>query len=143
MSKITETLRRIVEQARKGHTYKVERAKIIFTDEVGERMETLGLSRKDLAECLGTKPPYVTKILRGSTNFTLDSMVKIADALDCDFSPNMTPREVDGRWITFFVRDEKTSLRPAAKVDDDTMNNGWLPSQPPPEEDTNERPVAA
>jgi transcriptional regulator with XRE-family HTH domain len=45
------------------------------------RMERLGVSRSELARRLGTSPAYVTKILRGDTNFTLSSLAKIAEAL--------------------------------------------------------------
>ena len=37
-------------------------------------MKTSGLTRTTLAEKIGSSPVYVTKILHGETNFTLDSM---------------------------------------------------------------------
>jgi transcriptional regulator with XRE-family HTH domain len=44
-----------------------------------------------LAEKIGSSPAYVTKILRGETNFTLDSMVKIATALGCELTIGLRP----------------------------------------------------
>lgn len=48
------------------------------------RLEASGLSRSALARRLGASPAYVTKVLRGRTNFTLDSLVKIAAALGAE-----------------------------------------------------------
>mgnify|MGYP001405831027 CR=1 FL=1 len=63
--------------------YKTETAVLGFTEEVVARMKSQDVSRADLARKLGCSPAYVTKILRGSTNFTLETMVKIADVLGC------------------------------------------------------------
>ena len=63
--------------------YKTEAAALEFTEELVARMKSQGVSRADLARKIGCSPAYVTKILRGSTNFTLETMVKIADVLGC------------------------------------------------------------
>jgi hypothetical protein len=49
------------------------------------------LTRSALAEKIGSSPAYVTKILKGETNFTLDSMVKIANALNCELTIGLQP----------------------------------------------------
>jgi plasmid maintenance system antidote protein VapI len=43
-------------------------------------MQANNISRKELAKHLGTSPAYITKILRGDINFTVDSMVRLAKA---------------------------------------------------------------
>ena len=55
-------------------------------------MKSRGLTRSALAEKIGTSPAYITKILRGDTNFTLDSMVKIANVLNCDLTIGLHPQ---------------------------------------------------
>ncbi len=50
-----------------------------------------GLTRSVLAEKIGTSPAYITKFLKGETNFTLDSMVKIAKALKCELAIGLFP----------------------------------------------------
>ncbi|NLF62494.1 MAG: helix-turn-helix transcriptional regulator [Lentisphaerae bacterium] len=62
--------------------YWLEGVKIEFTEQMLAQMDALSISRKDLAQRLGVSPAYITKILRGSTNFTLKSMVGIARALN-------------------------------------------------------------
>ncbi len=79
------------EQARGTHAYRAEGASIRFTEDVVAHMKSSGLTRTALAEKIGASPAYITKILRGDTNFTLDSMVKIATALGCELTISMRP----------------------------------------------------
>lgn len=80
-------------RARDSHTYHVEAAVLEFTEELVERMEQKGISRSELARRIDSSPAYITKILRGNSNFTLDSMVKIARALDCTYRSHLEPAE--------------------------------------------------
>ena len=73
----------LFESGEKSLAYKTESAVLEFTEELMARMKSQGVSRADLARKIGCSPAYVTKILRGSTNFTLETMVKIADVLGC------------------------------------------------------------
>ena len=77
--------------------YWLEGVKIEFTEQMLAQMDALSISRKDLAQRLGVSPAYITKILRGSTNFTLKSMVGIARALNCELHPHLQRK--DGRDI--------------------------------------------
>lgn len=86
-----QALKAKADQARTSHAYHAEGASIRFTEAVIARMESCGITRTDLAEKIGTSPAYVTKILRGDTNFTLESMVKIAQALDCEMDFELRP----------------------------------------------------
>jgi transcriptional regulator with XRE-family HTH domain len=52
-----------------------------FVCELTGRMDSEGLNRSDLAKKIGSSPSYVTKILRGDANFTLESMNKLAMAV--------------------------------------------------------------
>lgn len=85
------TLKTKADQARGTHAYRAEGASIRFTEDLVALMETSGLTRTALAEKIGSSPAYITKILRGETNFTLDSMVKIATALGCELTISMKP----------------------------------------------------
>ncbi|MCC8114742.1 MAG: helix-turn-helix transcriptional regulator [Bacteroidales bacterium] len=46
------------------------------------KMEQLGLSQQALAERMGCSQQYVSKILKGRENLTLDTLSKIEKALD-------------------------------------------------------------
>jgi len=52
-----------------------------FTRDLHARMERMGITHTELAARMGTSRPYVTKLLSGG-NFTLETMVKLAMALD-------------------------------------------------------------
>jgi ribosome-binding protein aMBF1 (putative translation factor) len=62
-----------------------------FTEAVVERMQAQGVSKSNLATMLGCKPAYITKVLRGNTNFTFESMVKIAHALGTQVKVELVP----------------------------------------------------
>ena len=79
------------EAARETHAYRAEGASIRFTEDLVATMKSSGLTRSALADKIGTSPAYITKILKGETNFTLDSMVKIANALNCELAIGLTP----------------------------------------------------
>jgi hypothetical protein len=67
---------------RRSVAYVSERAVFRLTEDIVRRMDAGGVTRAELARRMGVQPAYVTKILRGTGNFTLESMVRIARALD-------------------------------------------------------------
>ena len=50
------------------------------------------MTEAELARRLGTTRAYVNKILQGATNFTIESLIKIGGALDCELSLEFTVR---------------------------------------------------
>ncbi len=51
---------------------------------VQKRLEDLSLSQKELADRLSCSPQYVSKLLKGSENLTLDTISKLEESLDMD-----------------------------------------------------------
>lgn len=87
---------RLAELANKVRkTFAYRKAKLIsdFTESFSAMMVRRGVKRAELARRIGAEPPYVTRILRGSTNFTFETMVKIADALGCSIDVRLIPNE--------------------------------------------------
>jgi hypothetical protein len=78
------TFRGLYEEAEKSLDYHVEGAILEFTEALCRIMERDAVTRAELARRLDTSPAYVTKILRGTSNFTLESMVRVAWALGCE-----------------------------------------------------------
>src|SRR5689334_15908008 len=64
--------------------YWVSGAILEFTESLVREMERQGVNRSELARRIGATPAYVTKILRGKANFTLETMVRLARALAAD-----------------------------------------------------------
>lgn len=49
-----------------------------------DRMEALGLNQKEVAQRMGCSPQYVSKILKGKENLSLETISKIEDALELE-----------------------------------------------------------
>jgi transcriptional regulator with XRE-family HTH domain len=80
-----KSLQERVNEALNSTDAEIERAKIEFTEELLAQMEAQGISRSELARCLGVKPARVTALLRGSNNFTLETMVRICRAIGAKY----------------------------------------------------------
>lgn len=52
-----------------------------FVRDLGERMDASEIKKSDLAAVLEVSPAYVTKVMRGDANFTLETMTKLAMAV--------------------------------------------------------------
>lgn len=89
----------LIGQAKADDTYWTELALLEFSEDVIARMEHLGMSRSELAQRIDSSPAYVTKILRGSSNFTLQSMVKISRAVGCELRTHLQPAGMESHWF--------------------------------------------
>jgi transcriptional regulator with XRE-family HTH domain len=70
-----------------------------FIEDVWRLMEEQRVSRAELARRLGTSRAYVTKLLGGNANFTLQTMAKVAMALGAQVHVHVADRQVLARWI--------------------------------------------
>jgi len=86
--------------ARRSFEYRLETLFI----ELGESMTLLmtlhHLTRTELAKRLGVSKPYITKILNGKPNLTLETLLKLSDALDGELKLAIVPKfEVRAKTI--------------------------------------------
>ena len=72
-------------EAESSEKFWISKAKFNFTEEMLSQMEVLGFNKTDLATCLNVKPAQITRLCSGQNNFTLETMVRIARALRCEF----------------------------------------------------------
>lgn len=82
-------------QAEQRLDYKIEGAKNEITEKIVLRMEEVGITRSELADRLNKKKPQITRFLRGNNNFTIATMVEIADALGCNYRSHLEPRDCE------------------------------------------------
>jgi len=75
----------------------VETAKLDFSESLRDLMERRGVSKADLAKRLGVSKAYITKVFQGDANFTLESMVKLAHALDGRLHVHVGEKKADLR----------------------------------------------
>ncbi len=80
MMKISKKIASFLIDAKKSDAYWIEKLKIDFALELDKRRKAEDISGIEFAKRIGTSPAYVTKVLRGDTNLTLASMIKLARA---------------------------------------------------------------
>lgn len=108
MKKRLANLRRNLDALRDTPAYRAEKLALELTEEIHARMETQGVGKSELARLLGTSPAYVTKVLRGTNNFTLESLVKLAAALDSSVSVHFSPNGTSGVWLDVVANRQQT-----------------------------------
>jgi|GEM_PF-772851 len=79
-----------------------------------DRLEELGWSQKQLAEVLAVSPQYVSKMVKGKENFTLETLVKVQNILDLPILANYY--ESDRDKAIQLIGEESTEVVPM-KVD--------------------------
>jgi transcriptional regulator with XRE-family HTH domain len=88
----------------------LEGVKLAFAEELCRLLEEQGVSRRQLAERLGTSRAYVTRILRTDYNLTAETMVKVALALHARVSLHLSPAEaVRTQWLDLVERAEASA----------------------------------
>ena len=63
-----------------------------IAQDVAERRQQLGYSQRDLAELVGTTQSAIARLERGGRPPRIDTLLRIADALDCDLAVELRPR---------------------------------------------------
>jgi predicted transcriptional regulator len=61
-------------------------------DKVAERRQERGLSQRELAELVGTTHSAIARLERGGRPPRIDTLLRIADALECDLVVDLKPR---------------------------------------------------
>jgi ribosome-binding protein aMBF1 (putative translation factor) len=64
-----------------------------IADDVAARRAQQGLSQRELAELTGTTQSAIARLERGGRPPRIDTLLRIADALDCDLAVELRPRK--------------------------------------------------
>ncbi len=65
---------------------------IDFAFNIAKKMYEDGIKKKGLAKQLGVSSAYITKLLNGITNMTIETMVKVADAVGFNLIVKLEPK---------------------------------------------------
>lgn len=84
---------------KQSHSYRVEKVKIEFVRGITRVMRQKGITNSALAEQVDTSNAYITKVLRGDCNFTIDSMVKIAHGMGATIHIHVADNSASVRWL--------------------------------------------
>lgn len=69
-----------------------------FTEDLCRLMNERDISRAELARRMGTSRAYITKLLGGSANYTLTTMVKLAMAVGGAVHVHISDQKAVTRW---------------------------------------------
>lgn len=82
-----------LEAFKEDFEFRFEALVLDLTENICKRMAHENISRTEFAKRLSVSPPAVTKILRGNSNFTLKTLLSIADALGQELSIDFKEKE--------------------------------------------------
>ena len=63
-----------------------------IAEKVSERRLEMNLSQRELAELCGTTQSAIARLERGGRPPRIDTLLRIAEALDCDLHVDLVPR---------------------------------------------------
>ena len=63
-----------------------------IADKVSERRVAMNMSQRGLAELCGTTQSAIARLERGGRPPRIDTLLRIAEALDCDLQVELVPR---------------------------------------------------
>lgn len=81
---MAKTFAEMFQEVRGSIGYEVETAELAFTEQIISRMKELNLKPADLAKKLEVDAEWLDKFIAGGKALNLESMVKVAFALDCN-----------------------------------------------------------
>ena len=86
-------LKKKVEEFKDDFEFRLEYIILSITEKISKTMKKKNMSRSQLADRLNVSPPAVTKILNGSSNFTLKTLLSISDALNMEMVIDFHPKD--------------------------------------------------
>ena len=108
---INKKLASYLAERKKTDAYWVESAKLDFAMKLEKQIRLAGLSYATLAQKLGTSAAYISKVFRGDTNMTIESMVKLSRATGAQLNIEiLNETAVAQRWdnkVVPFPRDNR------------------------------------
>ena len=87
-----KSFKELLDEAKGRDSYWAASIILDFTEGLHKIMEANGITRSDLARRLGVSPAYITKVLRGNVNFTVDSMVRLIRAAGGEVRVQVVPK---------------------------------------------------
>jgi transcriptional regulator with XRE-family HTH domain len=101
MKKLSKALGEFVSEAKRYDSYWVEATKIQFALALEQRRKVANVTYKTIAELLGTSAAYVSKVFRGDTNMTIETMVKLARATGGHLVIRIADSEEEANYLDF------------------------------------------
>ena len=107
--KLSQSLHNFKEETQKLDTYWVEKAKLDFAKALEQRRKYNQIQYSVIANKLSTSAAYISKVFRGDTNLTIESMVKLARATGGRIEINIV--DEDGSTRLFVNQSPKSKIK--------------------------------
>ena len=88
---VTERFADLFREMEQTDAYHMDSVKVEISEQIYLAMKRQGISKAELACRLGKSRAYVIKMLQGNANFTIESLVRIARALNCKVDFRLLP----------------------------------------------------
>jgi ribosome-binding protein aMBF1 (putative translation factor) len=96
--KLRESVRRLGERALEGaDDLDYRSAYERLGGQIAERRSALGLAQRELADLCGTTQSAIARLESGARAPRLDTLLRVANALDCELAVELRPRTKGGR----------------------------------------------
>lgn len=95
--KLSKALQKYRENAENREGFLVEQAKLGFALALEKQRRKKRLTYSALAKKLGTSGAYITKVFRGDTNLTIESLVRLCRAADARLVVSVESNKVDAK----------------------------------------------
>jgi transcriptional regulator with XRE-family HTH domain len=123
---MTGNFQELVNRIKETETFDKETARGEVSDLIDSLMKKEGVKKAELAKRLGKSRAYVTKILQGNANFTLDTLVVIARALGYKFAPMFVPKAEWSDSVEVHLSTKSIRARPKEELTSDDYIAGPL-----------------
>jgi transcriptional regulator with XRE-family HTH domain len=74
---------------------------LMFVEQLLTLMKEQGMNRTQLAEKMGVGKSRVTAMLNGSSNFTLETLIRAGRAVGANLEQTLVPAGMKGRWFVY------------------------------------------
>ncbi len=99
--------------------YWAEHIKLDFAYALDRMLRQRGMTRTAMASALDSSPAYITKVMRGDANLTIETMAKLALAVGGRVHVHISDADNRVRWI------ESLATRIQARKDVDRAGKVW------------------
>lgn len=82
--------------------YQAEKLAVAFLAELNAFMQAHDVSNAELARRASVSPAYITKVFRGPSNLSIETLTKLADAVGCKVHLHLANHGTDVRWFDVF-----------------------------------------
>jgi plasmid maintenance system antidote protein VapI len=94
---------------------------LLFVEQILQLMKQQGIKRGQLAQLMGVQNSRVTAMLKGTSNFTLETMIRAARAVGASLEQAVVPAGHQVRWQMYQEDEIDASFRTFEKLTTSTL----------------------